>query len=75
MIFRGCIGVCRNPLPLAVAHPRLYNPSVTTQLDDLIARCTAQDLQAGRVMSAAELVGELKAMMTVTSKPKAFFHD
>jgi tRNA A-37 threonylcarbamoyl transferase component Bud32 len=49
----------KDPSPLSVSHPRLLNPAVKPELDDLIARCTAQDLLMNRVLTANDLSREL----------------
>jgi tRNA A-37 threonylcarbamoyl transferase component Bud32 len=52
----------KDPLPLSVSHPRVLNPSVKPGLDDLVARCTAQDLLMHRVLTANDLSRELTAI-------------
>lgn len=58
----------KDPLPLMASHPRLLNPLVPLELDELIARTTAQDL-LGRIPRISKLGEDLALVSAALSKP------
>ncbi len=52
-----------DPEPLAVSHPKALKPQVSKDLDELVAKCTAQDSQ-DRPRSAAEVALRLQQCRT-----------
>lgn len=53
----------RDPEPLSVSSPRLVNRSVAEQLDNLIMRCTAQEME-NRLTD----IGEIRTCLAAASK-------
>lgn len=51
------------PKPISVSHARLKNPSVSKELDAVVARCTAVETEE-RFTSAAELNESLRALQS-----------
>jgi hypothetical protein len=46
------------PEPITVAHPSLILPMISPELDNIVAKCTAQEL-SDRYKSAEEIEAEL----------------
>lgn len=51
----------QDPEPITVAHPNKVMPMVSLAMDQIIAKCTAQEL-ADRYQNAAEIAGDLQAL-------------
>jgi serine/threonine-protein kinase len=62
----GCILffllTAKDPEPLAVSHPKTISPSVTDSLDDIVAKCTAQE-QELRYKNVDEVRKDLVALV------------
>jgi serine/threonine-protein kinase len=52
----------QEPIPLAVSHPKKICPQLSSELDDIIAKCSAYEAQ-DRYSAAAEIVSALSALL------------
>ncbi len=49
------------PEPITVAHPAVNTPMISKKMDDIVAKCTAQDLES-RYQNAGEVQADLAAL-------------